>query len=650
MDSTQPESGESRALPAAGAAFDPRDLIPTPILLFSLDGWILWANTAAERLVGRPLTALRGESFGILFPASMRHCNVRSVLRHHRQSPQDFYIELPIRTTRESEHWVGCQVRKVKTTNDQWAYVVSLQGIQELRQMLESLKLRNIQLAARAKESAAAAQLRADFLTTLSNELRVPLGGVITMTRMLLETSLDDHQSTLAEVVHESGKSVTELVDDILDFSRIESAQLEIANIDFDLRLAVNTVGASLSEEAALHRLPFRFSVHHAVPSGVTGDPSRLRQVLQNVGRAVIRSVGDGSSQVLVEVRSDNETAYGVDLRFAVTVKPEPGAQSTRPALAGVFASDDRAAACQFGGQGLALSIARQIVVLMGGTTGVQAGVAASWTIWFSIPFGKQRERVIAEPQAAPDLKDLRVLLLVGTEAFRESLKESINTFAAGVEFAPNVNAALQSMRTAASAKNGFGCVLVHLEMPGVDAARFAQMVREEPLVARVPLVLVAGLGRVGDSARAEQWGYAGYVAQPVDTDLLRDILLRVLGQSAAPEGTGPVSLVTRHALAEQAKARRNVLVVEDSPLDQLVLVSALRRMGYEPEVVADGHSALAVIERGHTEIVLLDIGIPGVDGFEVASLIRKLDAGGRRLPILAITAHTTDEDQRRGR
>src|SRR5262245_35332607 len=118
MDSSQTGSEELRRAPTATGAFDPRDLIPTPIFLFSADGWILWANAAAERLVGRPLTALRGESFAILFPSALRQCHVRAILRHHRQAPLDFYLEVPIRTSRAPEHWVGCQVRRVNVTRE----------------------------------------------------------------------------------------------------------------------------------------------------------------------------------------------------------------------------------------------------------------------------------------------------------------------------------------------------------------------------------------------------------------------------------------------------------------------------------------------------------------------------------------------------
>jgi PAS domain S-box-containing protein len=220
MDET-PNSG-------AAPAFDPRDLIPTPIFLCTIEGRIAWVNAAAEQLLGRSASELAGESFATIFPAEDGLRRARAIVRHHLSGETDFESEAPLATRHEAAHWVGLHVRKITTSNGRQAYVCSAHDLDASHRELESLRRKTKELEARTVQATAASQLKSEVLGTLSSELRAPMNGVISMSRLLMESALDRDQQMFAEVIHDSGRMLLELVDDVLDFSRIEAGQLKI--------------------------------------------------------------------------------------------------------------------------------------------------------------------------------------------------------------------------------------------------------------------------------------------------------------------------------------------------------------------------------------------------------------------------------------
>jgi PAS domain S-box-containing protein len=646
---------ERSAAPASTAlSFDPRDLIPTPIFCASDRGRLVWMNAAAEQLTGRLAPEVSGESFAVLFPEADRRRVVRAFARMRRQGLKDFYLEAPLLTGRDDSHWVGMQVRLAVAANGRAAYVCSAHDLSAIHGELEEMRRRERESAVRLEEATAGAELKSTFLAAMSHELRAPMNGVIGMSRLLLDSGLDPDQQMYASVIRDSGEQLLELVDDIFDYSRIESGQLEIGRMDFDVRVTVDAVAALLAGTSHEKGVTFSSWVHHRVPSRLNGDPGRLRQVLLNLAAHALRAAEDGELSLRVELVE--ESAHQAVIRFWVN-RAFAGASSEEAAAAfSVFGEVTGATlgasteAQPLGARDLGLSISRRIVRLMGGDTGVVAVPGLGARLWFRAPFGKQAE--IAQPAetGTPEIgmSGLRVLVADPSAPVRAALAERLSSWGCVCDEAEGGLDALERLKQNAASGRAYAVAIVDLELPELDAKTLAGAVREDLALAPTGLVLLTNVGRPGDAARAGEWGYDAYFVKPLDEDQLAGALNAVLHarREAAPEGGHP--LVTRFTLAEQRRSRVRVLVVEDNPIDQLVVLSALRRVGYASEAVTNGEDALAACARQPFDVVFLDLAASGPDAADTATRLRAAEAGGRRTPIIALTGRVREDERAR--
>ena len=433
-DPTSQDATKSEASPppaSTALSFDPRDLIPTPIFCATPDGRMVWMNAAAEVLTGQLAPAISGQPFSALFPEEGRRSIARQFIRKRRQGVRDFYVEAPIRTAQDT-HWVGMHVRLCTTANGRSAYLCSAHDLQSIHAELEGLR-RDVRVTeARLAEASAGSELKSAFLASMSHELRAPMNGVIGMSRLLLDSGLDRDQATFAEVIQDSGQHLLELVDDILDYSRIEAGQLEIARMDFDVRVTVDAVAALLADSAHKKGVTFSSWVHHRVPSRLTGDPSRVRQVMLDLAGHALRVSEGGELSLRVELVE--ESAHQAVVRFWVNrAYSDPRAEEAATAfeafgeVEGATPTTSSPASATPGARALGLTISRRIVHLMGGDSGVIALPGLGARLWFRVPLGKQVEVAAPAETTAPDmgLSGLRVLVADGSESRRRSWRRA---------------------------------------------------------------------------------------------------------------------------------------------------------------------------------------------------------------------------------
>ena len=654
QDATRSDGSPAPAPVTAALSFDPRDLIPTPIFCANAEGRMVWMNAAAEQLTGRLAPAVSGQPVSIMFPESTRTRTTRQFVRMRRRGDKDFYLEAPLLSGNEESHWVGLHVRLVTAANGRSAYLCSAHDLQSIHGELEGLRLKAREVEARLSEATAGAELKSSFLAAMSHELRAPMNGVIGMSRLLLDSGLDRDQLTFAEVIRSSGEQLLDLVDDILDYSRIESGQLEIGRMDFDVRVTVDAVAALLSGVAQERGVTFSSWVHHRVPSRLNGDPGRVRQVLLNLAKEALRVADGGELSLRVELV--DETAHQAVIRFWVNRAFTGGdtddsaqAFATFGDLEGAtLAAPHHPSQTPAGARGLGLSISRRIVHLMGGDTGVVAVPGLGARLWFRTPFGKQVEVEATTAGVALEvgLSGLRVLVADASAAVRKSLAERLSEWGCVCDEADGGLDALDRLKNNAASGRAYAVAIVDIELPELDARTLAGSVREDLALAQTGLVLLTNVGRPGDAARAGEWGYDAYFVKPMDDAQLSGTLTEVLRRRRSEGEPGEAALVTRFTLAEQKRSRIRVLVVEDNPIDQLVVLSALRRVGYAPEAVSNGEDALAAAAKQTFDIVFVDLSMPGIDGAELTASLRAAEGAPRRTPVIALTGRLRDGER----
>lgn len=560
-----------------------------------------------------------------------------SVLEHwsrclceHKEFSQEFRLVSPKGETR----WVSCRTAPIRyqagESTQSGGHAGTVQDVTKYKTSEDELR--------RAKTDAeAAVKAKGEFLAKMSHEIRTPMNGVIGMTNLLMDTDMTSQQREYAETIRRSAESLLLLINDVLDFSKVEAKRLIFETIDFNLQETIEGSLELLAETAQAKNIELAGFVLADVPIHLRGDPGRLRQVFVNLVSNAVKFTECG--EVIVSVANMAETETHVDLRFEVRdtgigIPPE-----VQPRMFQVFSQADSSTTRRYGGTGLGLAISKQLIEMMGGEIGFTSVANQGSTFWFTVRLEKQPE-ISKVPLEQADLANLHVLIVDDNDTNRRILEDQMQIWGIHANCAAGAQEALDKLHDPALSR--FDVVLLDMHMPGMNGITLAKVIKADPKLARIRLIMLTSLGQLMDDEQLEKAGITACLVKPVKQGRLYECLT---GQRSPPRKSG--SAPGRPGTPALPQNLR-VLLAEDNIINQKVAVAQLRKLGCNPEVVGNGLEAVEASRRTPFDVILMDCQMPQMDGYEATQQIRLREKaeGGKAAYIIAMTANAMQGDR----
>ncbi len=610
---------------------------PSALMMVDRDGRILMANSRSLEYFGYTPAELIGQPIEILLPERFQAAHPEQRLQFFDTPslrPMAMRRELVALRKDGSEFPVKVGLSPVQTAEGV-AVICGVLDITDEKVLLEAMR--------QAKETAeSASQAKSSFLANMSHEIRTPMNGIIGMAQLLAQTELRPQQRNYLATVEDSAHILLRLLNDILDFSKIEAGKLELESVDFRISECVAHAAQMLVLRAAEKGLEIACRVAPEIPEHLRGDSDRVQQVLVNlIGNAVkFTSAGE----IFVNVNAESITHDLVQLSFSVSdtgigIPSNKQDQIFRP-----FEQAEASTTRRFGGTGLGLAISRQLVEMMHGRMWVESEPGRGSTFHFTAEFEVSSDQHRHEPAELNSLQDLPVLVVDDNLTNRRILSEMLQHWHMQPVLADSAAAARQALQKAEESQHPIRLILLDHHMPGEDGFHFADSVSGILKRDRCPIIMISSGSTSIDTEQCQKYGIGRFMTKPVIASELLNEVLRQFGRYSAVKPDQPPTAATSAPVQP-----RRVLLVEDNEINRRVAVGLLRSRGHQVVVAENGQEALNKLADQEFDVILMDMQMPVMDGYEATTTIRKREhQTGGHIPIVAMTAEALKGDRER--